>query len=368
MTPNMTVILVCVLVAIGLFGFLFWLILNNRQTTLQQFQDMTRQIIEAQKQNQSTEFLQREINNLRDQLGKTLTESARMMSDSQKSVGERLDRAAEVVGNVQKALGALDGATKQVFQVGKDIAQLQEILRAPKMRGAFGEFFLGDLLAQILPPKHYALQHKFKSGEIVDAVVRLGLLVPVDAKFPLENFKRLLQQQDPQERTQNRRRFIMDVKKHIDAIASKYIVPDEGTFGFALMYIPAENVYYETIIKDDSSAEDTEISIMAYAFSKRVIPVSPNSFYSYLHTISLGLRGLQIGENAKRILENLDRLQGDFARFKEDFSLVGKHLNNSRTKFEDAERRLARFEDKLSYSGEKALDSAPAEPTALPLN
>lgn len=311
-------------------------------------QGVTRQVIDAQKQDQSIQFLQREIGILREQLGKSLTDSAKLMMDSQKTVGDRLDRAAEVVGNVQKALGALDGATKQVYQVGKDIAQLQEILRAPKVRGAFGELFLGELLGQILPPKNFKLQHAFRSGEIVDAVVRLGRLVPVDAKFPLENFKRLVQSQDPQEKTQARRKFVQDVKKHIDAIAAKYICPDEDTYEFALMYIPVENVYYEMIIKEESLADES--SIMTYAFSKRVVPVSPNSFYAYLHTISLGLRGLEIEENAREIVSHLARLRGDFGKFKEDFLLLGKHLSNSRIKYEDAEKRLVRFDDKLAVT------------------
>lgn len=326
-------------------------------------------IIDGQKQNQSVEFLQRDIISLRDQLSTSMIESAKLVSESQKTVGERLDKAAEVVGNVQRSLGALDSATKQVFMVGKDIAQLQEILRAPKLRGSFGELFLGDLLAQILPPKSFSLQHRFKSGETVDAVVRLGRLVSVDAKFPLENFKRLVQVQDPQEKSQLRKRFVDDVKRHINSIATKYLLPDEGTFDFALMYIPAENVYYETIIKEDDVADQG--SIMTYAFSKRVVPVSPNSFYAYLHTISLGLRGMEVEENARHIIDQLARLRGDFVRFKDDFSLLGKHLNNTRTKYEDADKRMSRFEDKLLATGgsesEAELPSAESKIQSLPL-
>ena len=292
-------------------------------------------------------LLQKQIEGLRRQVSQGLSDSARLVSDSQKNVGDRLDRAAEVVGRVQASLGSLQQATQQVFSVGKDIATLQDLLRAPKMRGAFGELFLGDLLAQILPPRNYALQHTFKGGETVDAVVRIGRLVPVDAKFPLENFKRIGELQGP-ERAQARRRFLQDVRRHIDAIASKYLRPDEGTFDFALMYIPAENVYYETIIKDEAGDDS---ALIAYAFSRRVVPVSPNSFYAYLQTISLGLRGLEIEENAQAILGQLDRLKGDFGRFKDEFALVGKHLGNARGKFEDAERRLNRFEDKLLSSG-----------------
>jgi DNA recombination protein RmuC len=259
---------------------------------------------------------------------------------------------------VQASLGSLEQATQQVFSVGKDIASLQDLLRAPKMRGAIGELFLADLLSQILPARHYTLQHCFKGGEIVDAVIRIGKLVPVDSKFPLENFRRISEAQGP-ERAAARRRFVQDVKKHIDAIASKYLRPDEDTFDFALMYIPAENVYYETIIKDD---EGEESPLMAYAFSRRVVPVSPNSFYAYLQTISLGLRGMQVEENARAILAHLDRLKGDFSRFKEEFLLVGKHLGNARGKFDDAERRLIRFEEKLVTSGNERLVTAEERP------
>lgn len=342
-----TVTLLSISVLAG-FGVFVWYLHRQRADAEKQMQDLGRQIVESQQRSPALEFLQREVNALREQMTKSLSESARLVSDSQKTIGDRLDRAADVVGKVQKSLGALDQATQQVFAVGKDISTLQEILRAPKMRGAIGELFLGDLLAQILPPKHFTLQHAFRTGDIVDAVVRLGRLVPIDAKFPLENFKRLLQSQDPQEKTQARRRFVGDVKKHIDAISSKYLLPHEGTYDFALMYIPTESVYYEVIVKDDANADD--VSVMTYAFSKRVVPVSPNSLYAYLHTISLGLRGLQIEENARQIIDQLDRLKNEFQKFKDDFLMIGKHLSNSRGKYEDAERRLVRFEDRLMTS------------------
>ena len=353
--PVQQLLLFLIPLALGL-AVAFWILHRQQSNSQFRLEEMSRLLLDAQqKANPAVEFLQREVASLREQMAKSLAESAKLVVDSQRTVGERLDKAAQVVGQVQNTLGSLDRSTQQVYTVGKDIAQLQEILRAPKMRGTLGELFLADLLSQILPPKHFKLQHTFKSGETVDAVIFLGgKYVPVDSKFPLENFKRLIQTQDPAEKTVARRKFITDVKRHIDAIASKYLLPDENTFDFALMYIPAENVYYETIIKDDAMGDDG--SLMAYAFSKRVVPVSPNSFFAYLHTIALGLRGLQIEENALLIIDQLARLRGDFTRFKDDFRILGKHLNNAKGSFEDSEKRMGRFEDKLLAAGDKKPD------------
>lgn len=160
-----------------------------------------------------------------------------------------------------------------------------------------------------------------------------------------------------EERKAIRKQFVRDVKKHIDDVARKYILPDEGTFDFALLYIPAENVYYETIVKDENGE-----SIAPYALPKHVIPVSPNSLFAYLQAIVLGLRGLEIEKSTQEILNNLQRLSIDFNKFKEDFDTVGKHILNARNKYEEAEKRLGRFEDKLG-----SISVAPEnEPKALP--
>jgi len=295
------------------------------------------------------------------QVNQQLATIGKQVQEATGQMGTRLDNAARVVGEVRQNLGELTKATERVFDVGKDIASLQEILRAPKLRGVLGELFLGDLLTQILPPTHFTLQHKFKSGEAVDAVIRLGQgLVPVDSKFPLENFKRVIAGETEEERKAARKKFATDVKKHIDAIATKYILPDEGTFDFALMYIPAENVYYEVILKDDAFGE--EKGLCAYALAQRVIPVSPNSFYAYLQAIVLGLKGLRIEKSAHEIIQHLKRLEGDFQRFRDDFDVLGKHLGNTRGKYEDAAKRLDRFGEKLASIEETV--GVPIEPPA----
>lgn len=271
---------------------------------------------------------------------------SRSLNDANKTVGDRLDNTTKLMGDVRQQLGQLEASSQMMVAIGKDVATLQDILKPPKLRGALGEFLLGDLLQQVLPAAHYRLQHQFKGGETVDAVVLLKAgMVPVDAKFPLENFQRVLAAQTEEERKAPRREFIRDVKKHIDAIATKYIRPDEQTFEFALMYIPAENVYYETIIKEEEFSPSE--SLFAYALRKHVIPVSPNSFYAYLQTILLGLRGMRIEEKSQDILRNLSRLRKEFDFFSEAFRLVGQHLDNSSKKYMEAQQRLGRVEAKV---------------------
>jgi len=299
----------------------------------------------AEALNTNTKAVNEQLATLTAQVQQRLEGLDRSMRDTTGQVNTRLDNAAVVIRDVSTKMGELSKSSEQIYEVGKDIASLQQILKAPKLRGVVGELFLGNLLDQVVP-ENYELQHRFRSGEAVDAVIKLGpKLVPVDAKFPLENFQRLSAAGDA-ERKSLRRKFITDVKKHVDAIAGKYILPDEGTYDFALMYIPAENVYYETIIKDDPDEEN----VSAYAVSRRVIPVSPNSLYAYLQAIVFGLRGLQIEKRAEEILSHLNRLQGDFGKFRDEFDTVGTHLKNAHNKYDDALKRLGQLEGKLEIS------------------
>jgi len=345
-----------IIVFLALLTFLvFWSILSQRRFA-QELKNLNQPdqsiLLLNQHVNQLTMQINSQLNSLTDQLNQRLGEA-------NKTLGERLDNAAKIVIAVQNKLGQLDEANKRIYEIGKDISSLQDILRAPKLRGGLGELLLEDLLNQILPPNHFKMQYTFKSGEKVDAVVILGEgFVPIDSKFPLENLKKSLASQSESEKKSFRKLFTADVKKHIENISRKYILPDEGTFNFALMYIPAENIYYETIIRDENFGEDK--SICQYALEKKVIPVSPNSFYAYLQAILLGLKGMKIEENARDILANLGRLSLDLQRFREDFDKIGKHLSNSRSSFDQAEKRLDKLSDKLLEFGEvegrKSLD------------
>ena len=288
------------------------------------------------------------LKQINENLSLHLKDSLRLIHEANQNIGSRLDSATKVVGDVKEHLGKLEESNLRLYEIGKDISSLQDLLRAPKIRGGIGEYILGDLLKQIFPKEYYALQYEFKNKERVDAIIRFGEgIVPVDAKFPLENFKRLLEVNDEKERIAIKKNFISDIKNHIKTISEKYIVPDEGTFDFALMYIPAENVYYETIIKDEKIGEES--GVFQYAINKKVIPVSPNSFYAYLRVILLGLKGMTIEKSAKEILFNLSHLRSGFDRFATDFAKIGKHLDNAKTNYIESEKRLIKLTDKLIH-------------------
>jgi DNA recombination protein RmuC len=320
----------------------------------QQLEQMRGQLNDGLSKNIS--ILNEQLRGVNETVDRLRQSVSQQLQNSSGDINKRLDNAARVIGDVQKNIGELSTVSKQIFEVGKNIASLQEILQPPKLRGGLGEQFLGELLSQVLPSKFFTLQHQFSGGDRVDAVIRLGeKLVPIDSKFPLDNFRRIIECKTDEERKTCQKAFYRDVKKHIDDISIKYIVPNEGTYGFALLYIPAENVYYETITKDESLGE--EKGILNYALSKKVIPVSPNSFYAYLQVIVLGLKGLEIEENAREIQTCLVSLAKELRVFQEDFQVVGRHITNAMNKFEDARRRL----DRLSFRFEQ-VESQPSLP------
>jgi DNA recombination protein RmuC len=286
----------------------------------------------------------------------------RRLSELDTKVDRRMQSATETSSRIHDRLGKLDEATTQINARARDLARLEQALRPPKARGGFGELLLANLLADTFPADKYALQHTFRTGERVDAVIRLDrALVPVDAKFPLDNFHRVVEAEEDAERELYLKQFGRDVKGHVDAIANKYIRPDEGTYEFALMYLPAEAVYYELVCNRLGGTT----SPLTYALERNVIPVSPSTLHAYLLVLVLGFKGLQIEEHAREVMTYVADLGRDFTRFKGDFDVVGKHLGNAQTKYGEAEKRLSRFETKLEQAAESELVTGDERPPAI---
>lgn len=269
------------------------------------------------------------------------------------TVSRQLEQSAAAVTDLRDRIGRLTDATTRLEGVGRQVAELQDLLRVPKLRGTLGEVWLEELLRQVFPAGQFEMQHTFRSGERVDAVLRIGGgLVPVDAKFPLEAFQRMLDAEgDAAER--EHRAFRRSLKTRIDEIADKYIRPDEGTFEFALMYLPSEAVYYESVVRGEEL--DDGRSVLGYAMERRVIPVSPHTFYAYLSAILHGLKGLRIDERSREIVAELGGLRQQLDKFWTAYDKVGLHLANAAKQYDETgrerERIGARF-DRLSRGDE----------------
>ncbi|MCL4364119.1 DNA recombination protein RmuC [Patescibacteria group bacterium] len=238
----------------------------------------------------------------------------RKLTEQMNTFNARLDKAAYVIAQVQKNIG-------EFSEIGRSMKELQEFLSSPKIRGNIGEQILKDLLKQYFPKDSYKLQYAFKNGEKVDAVIVTSQgMIPIDSKFPLDNFKKFSKSEDSKERQEFKKLFMSDVKKHISDISKKYILPDEKTVDYALMYIPSENVYYE-IISDDE--------LFDYAGSKMVLPVSPMSFYAYIKAILLSFEGQKIEQKAKQVITLLNAIKKDYQKTEENLMVLNKHIVNA---------------------------------------
>ena len=269
------------------------------------------------------------------QLGERTSEMDRRMADVTETLDRRLASSGETATKIHEKLGQVTTVMAEVNERAKDLGRLEQVLRPPKARGGFGELLLENLLRDRLPPEAYAMQHTFATGDRVDAVIRADRLVPVDSKFPLDNFE------------------------HIDDISAKYILPAEGTYDFALMYLPAEAIYYELVSGKTGQ-------LLTYAHERRVFPVSATTFTAYLQVIVMGLKGLQIEQTAHEVMAYCAALQKDFGKFREDFELVGTHLSRAQSKYAEADKRLDRFETRLERAADLEVEAAPAEAPALP--
>ena len=288
-------------------------------------------------------LLQQEMHSLRSDLDSRFGQLQTSMNTTQENIGTRLLQTSSTIGEVKQGLAKLEGATAKILEVGQGVRRLEELLKPPSLRGSLGEFLLEELIGQILPKDLYKMQHRFNSGETVDAIIRLPAGdLPVDAKFPLDAFRDMTTSQDEEEKRKRRRDFHNAVRRQVEDIAQKYIRPDEGTLELALMYIPAENVYYEIVLRDEDG-----LGLLDHSLKHRVFPVSPLSFYAHLQALAFGLRGLRIEQNARMVLETLSRLRSDIDSFEGDFNVLGSHVRNAYNKYQDAQQGLNTVARKL---------------------
>lgn len=290
-------------------------------------------------------FFFKTLQNMQSSVNTTLLKTNKDITDTLQSntkiINERLDRAAQVIGSLQKEAGAFS-------EVSRSMKDLQEFLQSPKLRGNIGEHVLNDLIAQIFPKNSFHLQYQFKSGEKVDAALQTdaGILC-IDSKFPMENFQKMVKGETETERQFAKKEFTRDVKKHIDDISRKYILPEEGTMDFALMYIPSEPVYYEIVNQNE---------LTEYAKSKRVYPVSPTTLYAHLQVILLSFQGKKIEQKTKEVFSLLRAIQKDYEKTEDNLGVLGKHITNAFNSLSSVTSSFTLLGQKLSSTNTLSLD------------
>ncbi len=350
--------IVLVAAAVGAAGVL--LVLSRSRESAAR---LDRLVAETARAREASQSVDRRFEELRGALETRVGGVEQRLDTGQRSIAEHLGRSGSLLKEVGEKLGRLHEASQKIERLAGEVTRLEDLLKPPKLRGTLGEMFLEQALAQALPPGGFATQHPLGDGVVVDAVVFVqDRMVPVDSKFPLENYRRAREAEDEAERRRARAQFGRDVKKHVDAIAEKYIRPASGTCDFALMYVPAEAVYAEIV------ADGEEAALADYATSRRVIPVSPRLLYAYLATVAMGMRGIALQENAREVHQNLAELSRLWDRVGGPLEKLGGHLDNAARQYEETTRAFERFTTRLETIAEKAqTESSDAANAALPL-
>jgi len=304
---SLDLFIIIIILIVG-FGILVWLLTKQKKDG---------------SQDQSLLMLQNQMNEITKTLDTKLGESTKMF---QSQFGE----SAKIIQHVTEKLTKLDETNRQVVNFADQLKNLQDILKNPKQRGVLGEYYLETVLKNVLPPKSYQMQYGFKDGSIVDAVVFVKeKIIPIDSKFSLENYERILGAIDESEKEKLEKLFKQDLKNRIDE-TSKYIKPSEGTMDFAFMFIPSEAIYYDLLINKVGAVQISTQDLIEYAFKdKHVIIVSPTSFLAYLQTVLQGLRALQIEESAKEIRKNVESLQKHLLNYDEYMQKLGSQLGTA---------------------------------------
>ncbi len=299
-----------------------------------------------------------------DNIGKTTGIMQNVSDQTQKAMAQVHAQSQKIIQEVSEKLTKLDETNKQVVNFSAQLQNLQDILKNPKQRGVLGEYYLEETLKNVLPPNSYEMQYTFKDGSIVDAVVFVKeKIIPIDSKFSLENYERLLNTSDVQERERLEKSFKQDLKTRIDE-TSKYVKPGEKTMDFAFMFIPSEAIYYDLLVNKIGSAKVNTRDLVEYAFKDRhVIIVSPTSFLAYLQTVLQGLRALSIEESAKTIKHNVEKLSKHMNSYEEFMKKLGtsmsttvKHYNSAYKEFKKVDKDVMKVLEGKSKVKPKILD------------
>ncbi len=305
---------------------------------------------------QSLSFLQKEIQSLRESFDNKISNTTKEVHDvvrSQFSESQKLLQSVSGhLAEVKREVGSFSETNKQVVGFAEQLRELQDVLKNPKQRGVLGEYYLETVLQNVLPPESYKMQYSFNNGEAVDAVVFVqDRVIPIDSKFSLENYNRMLEAHNKEEKEQYLKFFKQDLKKRIDETA-KYIRPDENTTEFAFMFIPSEGIYYDLLVGSVGTGVSAR-DLIEYAFSKKVIIVSPTSFLAYLQTVLQGLKMLKIEESAKEIKKRVEQLGSHISRYEEYYLKLGKSLGTTVSHYNSAYKELSKIDkDILRISGE----------------
>jgi DNA recombination protein RmuC len=285
---------------------------------------------ESQKNDSSLNILKQDIETMKKRFEDGL-------SSSQKEIQKSFEKTSESYARMQKELGTLQ-------EIGGQMKGIQEFLQSPKLRGNLGEQILKDLLEQIVPQNHFNLQYKFRGGDVVDAILKTNQgIIAIDSKFPMENFRKMMQAGETSKEV-FQHDFKRDVKKHINDIAKKYILPDEGTVDFAIMYMPSEAVYYEIIVNQPE--------ILEYGYQKKVYITSPNTFYYFLKIVMVGLEGAKIEEASKKILSALKSIQQESVKFGEELRVLNSHIQNTKSAADRVNIKYEKLTSKIENAGE----------------
>jgi DNA recombination protein RmuC len=312
-----------VLIVLGFILIFFFI--NNKLSNLQK--------------NKPDTALMEWLKTMQSSIDSSSTHMVKTLQENSKQLNERLDNAATVIRDVGHEVGKMS-------EIGRSMKELQDFLKSPKLRGNIGEQVLKDLISQMFPKNSFHIQYQFKSGERVDAAIQTDAgILPIDSKFPMENFQKMVKSENRLDKGLFEKEFGRDVKKHISDIARKYILPEEGTMDFALMYVPSESVYYELV---------QMLDIMDFAKQSRVYIVSPTTLYAHLQTILLAFEGKKIESRSRDLFKMLRALQVDFHKVEENMTILGKHISNTSSQFNNVNTGFGQIGQKINST--KSLD------------